>query len=274
VIVELKRDMTPREVTAQALDYASWVETLDSIQIEEVAAGFLPNGKSLREAFEDAFDSDFPDVINGAHSMMIVASRTDDSTERIIRYLSSKGININFVRFHVFKSDDGIELLVRTFTIPIEEAEQNVIRGGKSKRTGPKKTLEIRLAECTNDAERAFLKQRLGDLSQALDKAKSSLLYRFAGKTRFRLRARTSHAYVVQNGRFPDDSAFWTSHLSIPKMNTRRKGSSLGFVLSTASDFEKFQKFMDGDAHKLNWLPKSTADDGDEDEDEGDDAEG
>ena len=25
VIVELKRDRTPREVTAQALDYASWV---------------------------------------------------------------------------------------------------------------------------------------------------------------------------------------------------------------------------------------------------------
>jgi RecB family endonuclease NucS len=26
VIVELKRDKTPREITAQALDYASWVQ--------------------------------------------------------------------------------------------------------------------------------------------------------------------------------------------------------------------------------------------------------
>ena len=29
VVVELKRDTTPREVTAQALDYASWVRDLD-----------------------------------------------------------------------------------------------------------------------------------------------------------------------------------------------------------------------------------------------------
>src|ERR1700722_2360890 len=29
-IVELKRDKTPREVTAQALDYASWVKDLDA----------------------------------------------------------------------------------------------------------------------------------------------------------------------------------------------------------------------------------------------------
>ena len=30
VVVELKRDLTPRDVVAQGLDYASWVETLDA----------------------------------------------------------------------------------------------------------------------------------------------------------------------------------------------------------------------------------------------------
>ena len=29
VVVELKKNMTPREVTAQALDYASWVKEID-----------------------------------------------------------------------------------------------------------------------------------------------------------------------------------------------------------------------------------------------------
>ena len=96
VIVELKRGQTPREITAQALDYASWVEDLTSQQVEEIAAVYL-KGKSLKEAFEDTFvDKEYPEVINGQHSIKIVASRIDDSTERIIRYLSGKGIAISF----------------------------------------------------------------------------------------------------------------------------------------------------------------------------------
>ena len=38
VVVELKRDQTPREVTAQALDYASWVKDLQEEEIKKIAA--------------------------------------------------------------------------------------------------------------------------------------------------------------------------------------------------------------------------------------------
>jgi RecB family endonuclease NucS len=41
VIVELKRDKTPREVTAQALDYASWVKGLGMEEIDAIAARYL-----------------------------------------------------------------------------------------------------------------------------------------------------------------------------------------------------------------------------------------
>ena len=36
VIVELKRGQTPREVTAQALDYAAWVQTLSVVQPHQI----------------------------------------------------------------------------------------------------------------------------------------------------------------------------------------------------------------------------------------------
>ena len=84
VIVELKRDKTPREVTAQALDYASWVKTLNADEIEAVASAHL-KGESLESAFRKKFNSDVPDVLNEHHSMLVVASEIDDSTERIIR---------------------------------------------------------------------------------------------------------------------------------------------------------------------------------------------
>jgi hypothetical protein len=270
VIVELKRDKTPREVTAQALDYASWVESLDSDQIEEIASGFLPKEMSLRDAFENAFEDlglDLPEVINGQHSIVIVASKVDDSTERIIRYLSSKGININFVRFHMFKAAEGDEFLVRTFTIPLDEAEQNVMRGGKTKHTSQLKTLEVRLKGCMNEAECTFLKARLEDPAQAFDKRKVALLYRIGGKTRFSVRARGDHAHVIQIGRFGDDLEFWNEHLSSPKAGKRKKGESLGFALSTSSDFEYFQHMMEKEASKLKWLPKAN---GDEEEDQDD----
>ena len=41
VLVELKRDRTPREVVAQALDYASWVESLDAEYIAAIYGRFI-----------------------------------------------------------------------------------------------------------------------------------------------------------------------------------------------------------------------------------------
>ncbi len=41
VLVEAKRDATPREAVAQALDYASWLDTADKSRIEETSKSFL-----------------------------------------------------------------------------------------------------------------------------------------------------------------------------------------------------------------------------------------
>jgi len=38
VLIELRRDRTPREVVAQALDYAAWVESLDAEDITRIYA--------------------------------------------------------------------------------------------------------------------------------------------------------------------------------------------------------------------------------------------
>ena len=50
VLVELKRDRTPRDVVAQSLDYASWVEKLRAEDIAAIYARFAP-GKSLTDDF-------------------------------------------------------------------------------------------------------------------------------------------------------------------------------------------------------------------------------
>ncbi len=118
VIVELKRDKTPREITAQALDYASWVKDLSNEKITEIANAYLDGfGSDLEAGFQREFNSELPDVLNEHHKILIVASHIDSSSERIIRYLSDTyGVNINAVTFHYFRAE-GKEYLGRAFLL-------------------------------------------------------------------------------------------------------------------------------------------------------------
>ena len=95
VVVELKPGKTPREVAAQALDYASWVTDLSHQWITEIANDYLAENKSLETAFQVTFGDELLETLNEGHSMLIVAESMDSSTERIVKYLSAQGIRIN-----------------------------------------------------------------------------------------------------------------------------------------------------------------------------------
>lgn len=113
VILELKRDQTPRDVVAQVLDYASWVKTLSFAELEGVARQHRE--RSLSEVFEQAFGERLPEKVNGSHAMVVVASALDPSSERIINYLADEcGLSINAVFFRFF-SDHGAEHLARAW---------------------------------------------------------------------------------------------------------------------------------------------------------------
>jgi hypothetical protein len=122
-VIELKKSRTPREVVAQILDYASWVEALS---YEEIAAIFSEKnaGRKLEEAFDDAFGISLPEQINQSHELIIVASDLDPSTERIINYLvDNYGVPVNAVFFRFFR-DEGRDYLARTWLIDPKEAER------------------------------------------------------------------------------------------------------------------------------------------------------
>ena len=133
VVVELKRHKTPRQVVAQALDYASWVVDLSSSDVEDQAQSYLDG--SLDEAFRDAFDKALPDVINESHKILIVGAQIDDRSERIIEYLSDvHGVNINAATFQYFEDENAGDLLSRVFLIEPTKVETRTRRKGTSKR--------------------------------------------------------------------------------------------------------------------------------------------
>ncbi|MDD7836421.1 endonuclease NucS domain-containing protein [Paenarthrobacter sp. AB444] len=127
-IIELKRDRTPREVVAQALDYASWVQLLSNDDVREIFQKHHPED-DFDVAFSDRFGgTPTPDDLNEAHSITIVASDLDDSTERIVQYLSgSYSVPINVMLFRYF-ADQGNSYLARTWLI--EDAHPDLQSAG------------------------------------------------------------------------------------------------------------------------------------------------
>ena len=116
VLIELKRDRTPREVVAQTLDYACWVEQLRADEITAIYARFAP-GRNLADDFLQRFGQRLDeDELNQGHQMIIVAASLDDSTERIVSYLSAQGIPINVLCFQVFTNGNA-QLLSRSWLL-------------------------------------------------------------------------------------------------------------------------------------------------------------
>lgn len=77
-VIELKRNRTPRDVVAQVLDYASWVQELSYDDVKEV---FDRNSRNQDVAFEQAYAARFdpaPDEsLNENHRLVIVASELE-----------------------------------------------------------------------------------------------------------------------------------------------------------------------------------------------------
>ena len=106
VLVELKRDKTPRDVVAQAIDYASYVDTLKPEDIQLIYSNFKA-GCDLLTDFKQRFGVNLElEALNASHQIVVVASYIDDSTKRIVNYLSDRDISINVLCFQVFQNGD------------------------------------------------------------------------------------------------------------------------------------------------------------------------
>ncbi len=139
VVIELKKGRTPREVAAQALDYASWAKDLSSQKIIEIADDYLPN--TLTEAFGSEFSQELPETLNTSHRSLIVAESLDASTERIVHYLSELNVPINVLTVQHFKDSNGRQMLAQVYLMEPELAAEK--SRSRSKRTSYKTVNEL-----------------------------------------------------------------------------------------------------------------------------------
>ena len=112
VVIELKRNRTPREVVAQVLEYAEWVRRINSEMIASTfdnyqkAQSEYETPMGIDDAMRQAFGS-VPVELNASHRLVVVAAEMDSATERIVTYLQEEyGVNISVALFRAFQDGD------------------------------------------------------------------------------------------------------------------------------------------------------------------------
>lgn len=116
VLIELKREKTPRDVTSQLIDYAVWVEDISPDRLQQVYEEFQP-GRNLQADFEERFNAEWDDEnLAGDPQLVLVAAELDPASERIVTYLSDRGVKINVLFFQAFQ-DDGRLYLSRSWLV-------------------------------------------------------------------------------------------------------------------------------------------------------------
>lgn len=128
VIIELKRDLTPRDVVAQSLDYAAYCASLNEDDINKIL-----QKRNVSDTVEDLLlnnNISYEDIeINENQKIIIVGSQIDRITERIVRFLSKRTVQINVVTFTYHKENNN-EYVSRN--ILLEDAE--IAESEKAKR--------------------------------------------------------------------------------------------------------------------------------------------
>jgi len=176
VIVELKRDLAPREAVAQALDYASWLDKVSEAELFEIADDHLH--RPLGEAFADRFGKDMPAISPHNHRILLVGSRLDAAAERIINYLAQRhSVNLNAVFFRYAKLSTGQEILARSVLVA-----ESMLQSAPSSRRRPSVSELLAAGTARQvlpmvEAFRAFGKDEKYATEQAASSYEGSLVY-------------------------------------------------------------------------------------------------
>ncbi len=133
VVVELKRDRTPRDVVAQALEYAAFVERLDAGALEDALRVYEQDESlGLVDRHREYFELDEAEAVafNKDQRMVIIGQRIAPEIRQTASFLGSKGIGVVCIEFTFFQAEDGGRLLSQDVVVGKEHARVDRLESG------------------------------------------------------------------------------------------------------------------------------------------------
>jgi len=198
VVVELKRDMLPREALAQAIDYASDIAEWSVERLSEICTQYT--GKNLEEHLVQSFpDIDLENInINESQRIFLVGFGIEGALERMVNWLSkSYDVSVNAIVLKYVRTGKGDELLTRVAVISEEVEKQRVEK---------KKKFQIAMSDVPGHYSEAELRQKLAQFlssnllsSQRMRKVVIPVLLRDGKVTREQLKEEFVKVGMAEN---------------------------------------------------------------------------
>lgn len=120
VVIELKRNRTPRETLAQTLEYASFIEKLSYEQLEDILRSYTRDeATNLAQNHRDYFglDSDEAVVFNNDQRIVIVGQKITPEIRQTSLFLRNKGVRVTCLEFTFFRAEGGLRLLSTSIVV-------------------------------------------------------------------------------------------------------------------------------------------------------------
>ena len=133
VVIELKRDKTPRETLAQLVEYASFIDNLDYEQLNEIFQNYSGEEFELEDYHQQYYENYSNNNIswNKSSKLVIVAQDITKEIKQTSLYLRKKGIDVYCVEFKYFINKANIKMISSDFIVGDEEFIRQKVKSDK-----------------------------------------------------------------------------------------------------------------------------------------------
>lgn len=131
IVVELKRDRTPRETIAQLLEYASFVEELSYKQLEEIFIAYTgEENLNLADYHRNYFQLKEDEAVsfNKNQKLFIVAQTITREIKQISTYLRKRELDIYCLEFKYFTNNSGERIISTEFVVGSDGSDTDSIK--------------------------------------------------------------------------------------------------------------------------------------------------
>jgi hypothetical protein len=144
IVIELKRDKTPRETVAQILEYAFFIDNLSYDQLNEIFKEYNGDESNLEDYHQQYFGCELDQKVSFNKNMrlIIIAQEITKEIKLTSNFLRQKGIDINCMEFKYFESKTGEKVISSDFIIGEEEYIQQKIKSASLPNINEKQFIE------------------------------------------------------------------------------------------------------------------------------------
>ncbi|HHT9145398.1 MAG TPA: endonuclease NucS domain-containing protein [Candidatus Wunengus sp. YC61] len=247
VVVELKREKTPRETVAQLLEYASFIENIDYSQLNEIYQDYSGEESSLEDYHQQYFQNETDEKVsfNKSTRLIIVAQEVSKEIRQTSLFLRKKGIDIYCMEFKYFETKSGEKIISSDFVVGEEEFIRQKIQSASLPKVDEKQFLS------------SLNKNGLEVFQQIFEFAKQNGLMVRWGAKGFSLNVELETGFVGLFFGYPPNSVFKQSIYTGFEEITKKVSNPEDIIELYKESFENLSYFIKAKSN-LKWVIDKT----------------